>query len=148
MMNWQSLGSGLAGALTLTAVHETARRQSAEAPRLDVLGKRAIARSMEALGQDPPSDGRLHDLALAGDIVSNSLYYSLIGLGNPESAWLRGAILGVAAGIGAVMLPGPLALGNAPTNRTTATQVMTVGWYLLGGLAAAAAYHLLANERD
>lgn len=146
MKSWQALGSGFAGALTLTAVHETARHQLAEAPRMDVLGMRAIARATEAMGQEPPSDSQLHDLALAGDIVSNSLYYSLIGLGSPERAWLRGTILGLAAGVGALVLPRPLGLGEGPSNRTTATQVMTIGWYLLGGLAAAAAYRLLAEK--
>jgi hypothetical protein len=43
------------------------------------------------------------------------------------------------AGVGAVVLPGPLGLGRQPTNRARATQVMTVLWYLAGGLAAAAA---------
>ena len=148
MTSWQALGSGLAGALTLTAVHETARRQRADAPRMDVLGIRAIVRSMEALGQEPPSASRLHDLALVGDILSNSLYYSLVGLGRREGAWLRGMLLGLAAGVGAVVLPSPLGLGAAPSNRTAATQVMTVGWYLIGGLAAAAACSLLASEGD
>jgi hypothetical protein len=148
MISWQALGSGLAGALTLTAVHETARRQWADAPRMDVLGMRVIARSLEALRQEPPSDGRLHDLALVGDIVLNSLYYSLVGLGRPQGAWLRGTLLGLAAGVGAVVLPRPLGLDEAPSNRTVATQVMTVGWYLIGGLAAAAACGLLAGEGD
>jgi hypothetical protein len=113
---------------------------------MDVLGMRAIARSMEALGQEPPPACRLHDLALVGDIVANSLYYSLVGVGRPEGAWLRGTLLGLAAGVGAVVLPRSLGLGAAPSKRTAATQAMTVGWYLFGGLAAAAAGRLLADE--
>ena len=45
-------------------------------------------------------------------------------------------------------MPGPLGLGHAPSNRTVSTQVMTVGWYVLGGLTAAAAYRLLASRHD
>ncbi|HEX5270840.1 MAG TPA: hypothetical protein VFW33_10150 [Gemmataceae bacterium] len=148
MTTLRALGSGLAGALALTAVHETARRALAGAPRMDVLGMRGIARSLEAVGQTPPEEGRLHELALAGDILSNSLYYSMVGVGGPEGAWLRGALLGLAAGVGAVLLPGPLGLGEAPSNRTPATRAMTVGWYLLGGLAAAAACRLMARGGD
>lgn len=148
MTSLQALGSGLAGALTLTAVHETARRELPNAPRMDVLGMRAIARSLMAMGQEPPADGKLHDLALVGDVVSNSLYYSLVGLGPREGVWVRGAALGLAAGIGAVVLPKPLGLGNAPSNRTGQTTAMTIGWYLLGGLAAAAAYSLMADDEQ
>jgi hypothetical protein len=135
--------SGFVGACVLTLVHESARRAVPDAPRMDVLGMRAIAGSLRAAGQEPPPEDELHSLALAGDVVCNSLYYSLIGVGRPEKAMLRGTILGVAAGVGAVLLPEPLGLGNAPSARTTETKVMTVGWYLVGGLAAAIAYRLL-----
>jgi hypothetical protein len=113
---------------------------------MDVLGMRAIAGSLRAAGQPPPPDDELHALALAGDIVSNSLYYSLVGVGRPEAALLRGTILGLAAGAGAVLLPEPLGLGRAPSARTTKTKVMTVGWYLAGGIAAAISYRLLAGR--
>ncbi|GAB3823275.1 hypothetical protein GCM10028895_29990 [Pontibacter rugosus] len=85
-------------------------------------------------------------MALAGDVLSNSLYYSLAGTG--KDAWWRGAILGATAGAGAVLLPGPLGLGEEPSNRTTKTQAMTVGYYLLGGLVAAAIGYAISNERD
>ena len=95
---------------------------------------------------EPPADDELHDWALGGDIVSNALYYSLIGLSKPENAVLTGAALGLVAGIGGVTLPGPMGLGTAPTRRTEATAVMTVAWYLLGGLATAGAYTLLKRR--
>ena len=63
MTSWPVIGSGLTGALTLTAVHEAARRRLPEAPRMDVLGMRAIARATAALGQKPPPEPRLRELA-------------------------------------------------------------------------------------
>ena len=138
MTTWKALGSGLAGALALTAVHEIVRRQSPQAPRMDVLGMRAIARSLEAVGQEPPAGERLHQLALVGDVVSNSLYYSLVGLGKDRHTLRRGAILGLIAGLGAALLPPVLGLGNQPHRKTPWTQVLTVLWYLAGGLVAAA----------
>ena len=42
MAGLTAIGSGLAGALALTAVHETARQQVATAPRMDMLGMQAI----------------------------------------------------------------------------------------------------------
>lgn len=144
----RALASGLAGAGVLTLIHESARRALPDAPRMDVLGMRAIAKSMRGVGQEPPPADELHALALAGDVVSNSLYYSLVGVGGPGGALVRGTLLGLAAGVGAVLLPEPLGLGSAPSARTTQTKAMTVGWYLAGGLAAALAYRLLADETN
>src|SRR5687768_11547061 len=129
-----SLAAGLAGAAVLTAVHETTRRVTPAAPRMDVLGERAIAKLMRGAGRTPPRGKKLHRLALGGDIVSNSLYYALIGSGGRD-AWVRGAALGLAAGVGAVLLPPVLGLGRAPRGVTARTKAMTVGYYLLGGLA-------------
>ncbi|MCX6214357.1 hypothetical protein [Spirosoma sp.] len=142
----QSLGSGLAGACALTALHETARQFIPEAPRADILGMRAIKKVMASVDEEPPADDELHDWALGGDVVSNTLYYSLIGLAKPENAVLTGAVLGLAAGVGAVALPGPMGLGTAPSSRTPATAAMTIGWYLVGGLVTAGAYTLLKRR--
>jgi len=113
---------------------------------MDVLGMRAIAQTMEEAGKRPPAEDKLHTWALAGDIVSNALYYSLAGTG--KQAWLRGGLLGAGAGVGAVMLPGPMGLGTAPSGRTTQTKVMAFGLYLLGGLVAAAVGSALARDDD
>jgi hypothetical protein len=133
----RALLSGAAGALSLTAVHQTARRVSDAAPRMDLLGMRALARTFRAADQDPPPRDTLYDLTLAGDLVSNTLYYSLVGVGEEGGEWKRGALLGLAAGVGTVVLPPLLGLGSAPSRRMTATAAMTVAWYTAGGLAAA-----------
>lgn len=139
MMPLHAVVTGTVGASTLTILHETARRVIPDAPRADVLGMRALEAALRRLGTAPPNQKRLHRWALLGDLVANSLYYSLVGVGSARRPWRRGAVLGVLAGIGSVALPGPLDLGRGPTNRTRATQVMTVMWYLAGGLASAAA---------
>ena len=140
MKTISALGSGLAGAATLTLLHETVRRMNPDAPRMDVLGRRAIAGLMRRAGETPPDDQTLQPVALLGDVISNSLYFSLIGFGNRKNAWLRGVLLGTAAGLGGVFLPGPLGLGERPSGRTPQTKAMTVAWYLAGGLVAAATY--------
>ena len=142
----RALGSGLAGACALTLIHEGARRVFQDAPRMDVLGMRAMARSYNAVGAPTPTDEELFNRTLVGDIAANGLYYSMVALGDRRHVWLRGALLGLGAGIGAVTLPGPLGLGTGPSARTTATEAMTVAWYTLGGLAAAAVYDRLAHD--
>jgi hypothetical protein len=141
----KALGSGLLGACALTLIHEAARRYLDDAPRMDVLGMRALSKTMRAVEVEPPIG--LHEAALVGDIVSNSLYYSLVGAGDRREALRNGALLGLAAGLGAVFLPEPLGLGRQPT-ESTRTQLMTVAWYLAGGLAAGAAYGALASDDD
>ncbi|WP_234734255.1 hypothetical protein [Tellurirhabdus bombi] len=144
----KAIASGFAGACALTLLHETARRFIPEAPRADILGMRAIAKGLRAADQEPPADPELHTLALGGDILSNSIYYSLIGVSQGKGVPVLGAALGALAGVGAVTLPGPMGLGTAPSSRTPATAAMTVGWYLFGGLVAAAAYEFLDKQLE
>ena len=136
----RALASGVAGAVALTAVHETARRTIPHAPRMDVIGRRGIAKSMVALGAEPPHGNRLQTAALAGDVVSNAVYYSLVGLGSnsPRATWRRGLVLGVVAGLGAAFLPPVLGLGRQPGRRGLFTHLLTIAWYTIGGLTAAA----------
>ena len=142
MTRLQALASGAVGAGVVTLLNESVRRLYPHAPRMEVIGMRAIARSMRAADQEPPDRGPLFWLALLGDLVSNTVYYSLVGAGSGNNAWRRGALLGLSAGIGAVVLLGPLGLGRQPREHFPTTQAMTIGWYLAGGLAAAAASRL------
>lgn len=143
-----AIGSGVIGAGLLTAVHESVRQVVPGAPRMDVIGMRAIRRPMEAMGKRPPRGSTLHKLALGGDLISNAAYYSLVGIGKPENAMKRGLVLGLAAGLGAALLPPVMGLGQQPHRKTPATQLMTVAWYTLGGLAAAGAYRLFSSMRE
>jgi hypothetical protein len=142
----QALASGLAGACVLTLFHQAAQKMTDKAPRADVLGMRALNKAIRKADWQSPPDDQLYKWALAGDMVANSAYYSLVNVGSEDRTWFRGALLGLGAGLGALALPGPMGLGSRPTNRTRATQAMTVAWYLLGGLAAAAASQALARR--
>ncbi len=128
--------SGMAGAAALTAVHQAARMVTDSAPRMDVVGMRALARDKETVGNPA-----LNNLALAGDLVFNSAYYSM------ATTWMRGAALGIVAGVGALVLPQKLGLGDPPKSELLSNQVMTVAWYVLGGLAAAWTARCLAEKR-
>ena len=137
----KSVVSGLAGAVALNLWYETVRQFVPEAPRADILGERSLQKIMRGIGNQPPAnEEKLYIPAMLGDVLSNTAYYSLIGTAKPQNAYAVGTALGLAAGVGAVVLPGPIGLGEAPTNRTMATKLMTVGWYLLGGLVTAVAY--------
>jgi hypothetical protein len=140
-----SLLAGVCGAVALTAVHQLARRVSDDAPRMDVLGERAIARTVQAAGGTLPMPQTLHRWALAGDLVANSAYYSLVACGRDAHMWTRGVAMGLAAGAGALVLPRRIGLGDPPRSHHVPNQIMTVAWYLIGGLAAACAGRALKS---
>jgi hypothetical protein len=136
--------SGAAGALALTAVHQLARRRLPYAPRMDVLGMRAIARGVHRAGKRPPTGRSLYRFTLAGDLLSNAAYYSAVALGG-RNAVRTGAGLGLAAGVGALVLPPVIGLGHPPHVRAWSNRLMTMAWYTLGGLVAGATYDWLQS---
>ena len=145
-MNVRSTLGGLAGACTLTLLNESIKKIDKDAPRMDLLGMNAVARLMKGNNILTQTADRLFPVALAGDLVSNSLYYSMADAGNKKNTLIRGSLLGLGAGLGAVVLPKTLGLNDEATTRTLKTKVLTVTWYVLGGLVAAAAINLLNRK--
>ncbi|MCF0050487.1 hypothetical protein MUK70_05600 [Dyadobacter chenwenxiniae] len=133
----RSLAGGLAGAIVLNIIHEAAKRFSDKAPRIDKVGEEALTKSLHAVGASAPTGNALFGTTLAADLASNAMYYAMIGKGSKETLMLRGAGYGLFAGLGAIGLTQKLGLSDKPVTKTTETKVMTVAWYLLGGLAAA-----------
>ncbi|WP_045235020.1 hypothetical protein [Deinococcus pimensis] len=144
---WPALLSGATGALAVTVLNEGVRRMVPHAPRMEVIGERALAGGLRSAGVEPPRGGDLYRASMAGDLLSNTLYYALVGLGVSSGASSRGAALGLAAGLGAVLLPRPLGLGRQPDERVPFTQVLTVAWYLAGGVAAGVVFRRLGRTR-
>jgi hypothetical protein len=146
-----ALAAGAAGALAVTLANELARRLVEDAPRLDLLGTRAVAKlaSPGGLGRAVPGRRlRLRRAALAGDLASNALYYALAAPGRSPRPVARGLGLGVLAGLGAVVLAPRLGLGHRPTEATLGTALMTVGWYTFGGVVAGATARALRRDGD
>lgn len=142
----RALASGAIGALAVTALNEGARRRIPHAPRMEVIGMRAFSALVERLGGHPPRGRKLYEQTLAGDLVSNTLYYALVGAGSRQTRLSRGVLLGAAAGLGAALLPPVLGLGRQPGERRPRTTLMTLAWYTAGGIAAALAGRLLDPE--
>lgn len=120
-----SLLAGAAGAVALTAVHQLGQRVFADAPRMDIVGMRAMAGLRQQAGLPVPDRDTLYWQTLAGDLVSNALYFSLVAAGAPDRRWSRGAALGLAAGFGALALPRPLGLGDPPHSESRRNQLLT-----------------------
>ncbi len=131
------VAAGLAGAIAVTAVHESARQVVPHAPRIDEIGSRANDRLADLLGVSGPGPALRYALAIASDLSSNGLLYALVPGRTRAATVRRGVVVGLICGGSALLLPGPLGLGKQPGQRTPWTQVMTVLLYLIGGAAAA-----------
>jgi hypothetical protein len=147
-MNAESaMEGGITGATTLTILHEIVRKLDRDAPRMDELGKEVLGKLFKKLNLDVPDDDKMHLLATGAELVSNGLFYSLAGAASKNNTFLRGIFLGLTAGIGAVVLPAKMGLDERASNRTSKTQVMTVLWYTIGGIVAAAVAERLEERK-
>lgn len=131
----KSLVAGFAGAITTTVLHELIRKNVSNAPRLDLLGEEATAKTIEAAGVTAPEGENLYWTSMAGDIFANTLYYSMVGL-KKQSSVGAGIGLGMSAGLGAVELPGKLGLDEEHSAGSRQKKLITIGLYGIGGVVA------------
>ena len=143
----KSILSGVAGAIVLNVVHQLVKKVDKDAPHIDKIGEEGLSKSIKTVGYEPPRGNKLFAATLVGDLVANSIYYSLIGKGKRENLLLRGIVYGAVAGIGALTLTKPMGLDDRPVNRTTKTKAMTIGWYVLGGVVTGLAHKLINSRR-
>ena len=142
-----AVAAGLAGTVTVASLHEALRRVTPDAPRMDLLDLELLRKGLQGIKSKVPGEDRLQRWAVGGELFGDTAYYSLAGVGGRKGVWLRGASLGLVAGVTAVVLPKPLGLPTEPSNKTLGTQLMTIGLYLMGGLVAAVTAQLVENAQ-
>ena len=142
-----SIGGGLAGACALTLLHELVKRIDSEAPRMDLMGMQAVKKGIRKAEQPMPDDKSVYRIAMVGDLITNTIYYSLGVAGKRKYIWPKGALTGITAGLGAVFLPKSLGLNPAYSSRTLKTKAFTTGLYLIGGLVASAVAKRIENKK-
>ncbi|MES2269004.1 MAG: hypothetical protein V4520_19725 [Bacteroidota bacterium] len=133
----KNFAGGLAGAVALNILHETVRHLYHDAPRVELIGEEAVTKISNAADIEPPTGDALYLTTLAGDVLSNAMYYSAIGAVKKKHLLITGLGLGLAAGVGALKLTKPIGLSDAPVTRNNTTKALTVAWYTFGGLVAA-----------
>jgi hypothetical protein len=142
-----AVAGGLAGTLTVASIHEALKRVTSNAPRMDLLDMALIQKGLKSINKEVPGEDVLERWAVGGELFCDTAYYSLAGLGGKKGLWLRGTLLGLVAGVTAVVLPKPLGLPQYPSQKTLGTELMTIGLYLIGGLVAAAITHVVAEAQ-
>ena len=127
----KSLTSGIAGSVLMTILHESINRMTSDAPRLDLMGEEVLHKMNPDIKMNTD---KAYLGSLAGELASNSLFYSFIGSG--KNAWMKGLLLGAGAGFAAVVLPKYLGLNEEYSNRSPKTRAITIGLYAVAGLAS------------
>ncbi|WP_316739108.1 hypothetical protein [Pedobacter aquatilis] len=130
--------AGLAGALSLNILHESLKHLNADMPRIDLVGEEALNKVLGSFGAAISNENKLYKATLASDVISNAIYYSLIGAGSAKFITSRAIVSGLSAGLGAVNLPDKMGLNDRPVTKSAKTKVLTVAYYLTGALVTAA----------
>src|SRR5687768_9153583 len=91
----RSMLAGLAGSFVLTGLHETLRKTTSEAPRMDLLGMQSLSKLLKVAGLPIPGQPALFGWTLLGDVGGNALYYSLAARGSAKNFWIKGISLGL-----------------------------------------------------
>src|SRR4249920_2811286 len=113
-----ALAGGLAGTITAASIHEALKRVTPDAPRMDILDMELIRKGLKSMNKEVPGEDELQRWAVGGELFLDTAYYGLAGMGSKKGVWFRGALLGLIAGITAVVLPKPLGLPEEPGNKT------------------------------
>ncbi len=136
--------AGLGGAIVLNLLHESFKKSKVDSPRIDLVGEEALQKVVGFFGSQISDKQTLYNATLAGDLISNAAYYSMIG-NSPNQLWGKAVSLGLVAGVGAVAVPEQIGLDDKPVAKNTQVKVMTVGFYVAGALATAAILKMLSK---
>ncbi|MFD2966591.1 hypothetical protein [Sphingobacterium bambusae] len=142
----KNLLSAFAGSVALNVIHELARKTCVDVPQINRVAEEAIQKSFSSTGMKKPKGKELYRYALTGDIVANTAYFTGVAGKSNKSTLVKGLIMGATAGLGALTLTAPMGLDDTPINRSRKTQILTVLYYVAGGLVSAGVSNYLRNR--
>ena len=119
--------AGLGGAIALNLLHEIVRKNCDNVPHINEVGEEALKKMTDSTALEISDPDKLYAATLAGDIVSNTIYYGTTATNHNFTS-------GLAAGVGAIVLPQKLGLNDQPVAENNRKKIITVGYYLFGAL--------------
>lgn len=131
---YKKMIAGFAGAIALNILHETIRKNFRNVPHINELGEEALSKITQNSSLQIEGENSLYAATLAGDIISNGLYYATTSTENDLAS-------GLIAGIGAVTLPKKLGLNEKPVAENLQKKAMTVGYYIFGAMVTKFVYN-------
>ncbi|WP_294217769.1 hypothetical protein [uncultured Chryseobacterium sp.] len=131
---YKKILAGLGGAIALNLLHETIRKNFNNVPEVNKVGEEALNKALDKADMKITNPDQLYAATLAGDVISNGIYYATTATSSFNIA------SGLLAGIGAVALPKKMGLDDDPVAETTEKKVMTVAYYLFGAVVTKLIY--------
>ncbi|MDR6487268.1 putative membrane protein YeaQ/YmgE (transglycosylase-associated protein family) [Chryseobacterium vietnamense] len=119
--------AGLAGAIALNLLHEILRKNFDNVPHINEVGEEALKKAAGFTALEITDPDKLYAATLAGDIISNAIYYGTTATNHNFTS-------GIAAGIGAVVLPQKIGLNDQPVAENNKKKLMTIGYYIFGAM--------------
>ena len=135
----KKLIAGFGGAIALNILHELMRKSFLNVPHVNEVGQEALEKTLAKVDVRLEDDETAYLATLAGDIISNGLYYAFTAT---DQTLLSGSL----AGTGAVYLPKHMGLNDAPVASTSQKKMLTVGYYLFGAIATRIIYDQINNK--
>ena len=131
--------AGLGGAVALNILHEIVRKTFKNVPEINELGEEELSKMTDGTLMEIKGPEQLYAATLAGDIISNSVYYA-------TTATTHEFTSGILAGVGAIALPQKLGLDPDPVADTSQKKIMTVGYYLFGAIVTKLIYDQIKDR--
>jgi hypothetical protein len=131
---YKKIIAGLGGAIALNLLHEAIRKNFDNVPQINKVGEEALNKALDKVDVKITDQDQLYAATLAGDVISNGMYYAA------TATTSFNIVSGIAMGLGAVMLPQKMGLDDTPVAGTTEKKVMTVVYYLFGAVVTKLIY--------
>lgn len=136
-----ALEGGLTGATTIAVLTDTLKRMNGHSTHLNLFDRKQLRKRFKKTGSKKPLQATKQYTRLAGDLLASTTFFGLSSLGKKKNTLLRGAALGMAAGLGSVLLTGDSKnseQGNGKRLEDDAllTKVLEVSLYTIGGMIA------------
>lgn len=136
---WKRIVAGLGGAIALNVLHQFVKNNYQNVPDFNEVEEEAIDKSLEKINLQVKDHNKLYNATVAGDIVTNALYYTF-------TPFKMNSIIGALGGLGAMVLPKKLGLDNTPIAGTDKKKMITMGYYIFGALVAGGIYRALTSR--
>jgi hypothetical protein len=142
-----AIEGGLAGATTISLLGETLRKINGKPSGTTGFNGKKLKKRFKKGKSKKPLKATKQYVRLAGELLGSTAFLGFSSLGKKKNAMLRGALLGTAAGLGAVLLndhnkdePGTNGHEGYPTllpaSDTMLSKALEVGLFTIGGLIA------------
>ena len=127
-----AIEGGITGASTLTLLQEAISKIDPKSPPAGLLRKPGILKKIKKQTDKGKTPTKLY-IQLGGELLSGAASYGLSAIGKKKNAVLRGALLGLGAGLATVWLSSST---DEDSDDNWRERVLTIALYTSAGLVA------------